>query len=190
MDTFPKSRMGLLLVLAASILYLAVAASEEVKITALRLAPVLLFVAGMSVTVNLAARGRTGCSGGRSRGRRFLSGLPFRPVRTGVAGFGEHCAHLPAPEEIPHRAVAASAGASVATAVLGGQHGSGGTSPCFREAGRIAARLSHRIAARLSHLSRGTRTCSQRHSLSVSALYSFSPAAVSASKWAPPPLPR
>lgn len=182
MDTFPKSRMGLLLVLAASILYLAAAASEEVKTTALRLAPVLLFVAGMSVTVDLAARGRTGCSGGRSRGRRFLGGLPFRPVRTGVAGFGEHCAHLPAPEEIPHRAVAASAGASVATAVLGGQHGSGGTSPCFREAGRIAARLSH--------LSRGTRSCSQRHSLSVSALYSFSPAAVSASKWAPPPLPR
>ena len=56
MDTFPKSRMGLLLVLAASILYLAAAASEEVKTTALRLAPVLLFVAGMSVTVNLAAR--------------------------------------------------------------------------------------------------------------------------------------
>lgn len=56
MDTLPKSRMGLLLVLAASILYLAAADSEEVKTTALRLAPVLLFVAGMSVTVNLAAR--------------------------------------------------------------------------------------------------------------------------------------
>lgn len=53
MDKFPKSRMGLLLVLAASILYLAAATSEEVKTTALRLASVLLFVAGMSVTVNL-----------------------------------------------------------------------------------------------------------------------------------------
>lgn len=56
MDTFPKSRIGLFLVLAAGVLYLAAAAPEELKTTALRLAPVLLFVAGMSVVVNLAAR--------------------------------------------------------------------------------------------------------------------------------------
>lgn len=58
MDTIPKSLLRWAVcaaVLAPSAVFLAVAEPEALLALALRLAPVLLFVAGMSVTVNLAS---------------------------------------------------------------------------------------------------------------------------------------
>lgn len=58
MDTIPKSLLRWAVcaaVLAPSAVFLAVAEPEALLSLALRLAPVLLFVAGMSVTVNLAS---------------------------------------------------------------------------------------------------------------------------------------